>query len=125
MSTDTCPPLCGEMKLFLTAAFFWVIVATTCVSATNGPVLSCCLTISDTKVHPKNIVNYTVQRMGPCPVEAVVFQTCRRKTVCSDPGKDWVKRVKGKVDKEKEKRKRQPSCRKQRRRQRVRPKRVG
>ncbi|KAJ8357031.1 hypothetical protein SKAU_G00198250 [Synaphobranchus kaupii] len=94
------------MKLFLTAAFFCVVAATACVSATNGPALSCCLTISDTRVHPKNIVNYTVQRIGLCPVEAVVFETRKGKKVCSELGRNWVIRAMDKVDKEKEKRKR-------------------
>ncbi|XP_035279286.1 monocyte chemotactic protein 1B-like [Anguilla anguilla] len=104
MSIGCRLPFWGGMKLFLTAALFCVLVASTCVSATNGPALSCCLTITDTKVHPKNIVDYTIQKIGLCPVEAVVFRTRKKKTVCSDPGKAWVARAMDKVDKLKKER---------------------
>ncbi|XP_049930631.1 uncharacterized protein LOC126408893 isoform X5 [Epinephelus moara] len=74
------------------------------VHATNGPVASCCLQWSNTlqRVPLENIVNYTLQTVGLCPIKAVVFETKRGKRICSDPDSARAKKVILKVDKEKE-----------------------
>ncbi|KAF1384002.1 hypothetical protein PFLUV_G00137710 [Perca fluviatilis] len=77
---------------------------TTCMSmahATNGPVVSCCLRWSITRVRLELIVDYTNQSEGICPIRAVVFQTKSGKTICSDPNSGWAERAIQKVDKEK------------------------
>ncbi|KAJ8375902.1 hypothetical protein SKAU_G00064820 [Synaphobranchus kaupii] len=51
------------------------------ISATNGPSSNCCLKISKTRLRLANIVDYTVQKEGQCPVNAIVFRTCKGKTV--------------------------------------------
>ncbi|KAF1384003.1 hypothetical protein PFLUV_G00137720 [Perca fluviatilis] len=70
--------------------------------ATNGPVASCCLRWSITRVPLERIVNYTNQSEGICPIRAVVFQTKRGRRICSDPNSDWALRAIRKVDEEKE-----------------------
>ncbi|KAG7457095.1 hypothetical protein MATL_G00242840 [Megalops atlanticus] len=115
------------MKLHLTAVFLCVAAQIACLSASGGPTSSCCLRVTDTKVHPKNIVGYKLQMSGLCPVQAVAFQTRKGKIICSEPEKEWVKRAMQKVDKEKAKRKRvrgnsagrKAGRRKQKRKQRV------
>ncbi|XP_049453683.1 mediator of RNA polymerase II transcription subunit 12-like isoform X1 [Epinephelus fuscoguttatus] len=74
------------------------------VRATNGPVASCCLQWSNTlqRVPLENIVNYTLQTVGLCPIKAVVFETKRGKRICSDPDSARAKKVILKVDKKKE-----------------------
>ncbi|XP_074507064.1 C-C motif chemokine 2-like [Sebastes fasciatus] len=73
--------------------------------ATNGPVSSCCLGRSDTKVPFKRILSYTIQTDGVCQITAVVFLTKLGKRICSDPNSDWAKRTILKLDEEKKKEK--------------------
>ncbi|XP_036410785.1 C-C motif chemokine 2-like [Megalops cyprinoides] len=98
------------MKLHLTAVFLCVAAWIACLSATSGPTSSCCLMVTDTRVHPKNIVDYKLQTSGLCPVQAVVLQTRKGKVICSEPEKEWVKRAMQKVDKEKARRKKAATC---------------
>ncbi|TDH05582.1 hypothetical protein EPR50_G00123830 [Perca flavescens] len=70
--------------------------------ASNGPVASCCLRWSITRPRLEQIVDYTNQSEGICPIRAVVFQTKRGKNICSDPNSNWAERAIRKVDKEKE-----------------------
>lgn len=37
-----------------------------------GPIKSCCLQLSQTRVHPNNVVDYTVQTTVLCPIDAIV-----------------------------------------------------
>ncbi|XP_066566504.1 monocyte chemotactic protein 1B [Amia ocellicauda] len=83
---------------YTSAAFLFVTAWAVCTFAYNGPPASCCLVVSDTKLKLDRIVNYTLQKKGVCPVDAVVFHTIRGKKVCSDPEKDWVKNAIEKVD---------------------------
>uniref|UniRef100_A0A4W5PZW3 Chemokine interleukin-8-like domain-containing protein n=1 Tax=Hucho hucho TaxID=62062 RepID=A0A4W5PZW3_9TELE len=68
------------------------------VYANVGPIKSCCLQLSQTRVHPNNVVDYTVQTTVLCPIDAIVIHTIRRKRICADPGSDWVRKAVGKVD---------------------------
>ncbi|KAG9329054.1 hypothetical protein JZ751_008202, partial [Albula glossodonta] len=83
------------------AVFLCIATAIACVSSSPGPSLSCCLSVSDTKVHPKNIVDYTIQHDSLCPIEAIVFQMRKGGTICSEPGSAWAVRVMKKVDRKK------------------------
>ncbi|XP_030015834.1 eotaxin-like [Sphaeramia orbicularis] len=69
------------------------------VHTINGPAANCCTFWSTTRVHPKKIMNYTVQPESPCPITAIVFYT-KTKRICSDPSTDWAKRAMMKVDKD-------------------------
>uniref|UniRef100_A0A8C7M627 Chemokine interleukin-8-like domain-containing protein n=1 Tax=Oncorhynchus mykiss TaxID=8022 RepID=A0A8C7M627_ONCMY len=42
------------------------------VYANVGPIKSCCLQLSQTRVHPNNVVDYTVQTTVLCPIDAIV-----------------------------------------------------
>ncbi|XP_047444581.1 integumentary mucin C.1-like [Mugil cephalus] len=64
----------------------------------HGRVSDCCLQWSRTKLHPKQIKDYTIQSEGVCPIKAVVFLTVRGKIVCSNPEISWVKDAILKVD---------------------------
>ncbi|KAJ8375901.1 hypothetical protein SKAU_G00064810 [Synaphobranchus kaupii] len=61
--------------------------------SSGGPLTSCCLKTSETKVARAKIKDYYEQKMGMCPVEAVVFVTMKEKRLCSDPTSQWVKRT--------------------------------
>ncbi|XP_018611683.2 fractalkine-like [Scleropages formosus] len=58
----------------------------------SGPVVSCCLKISETRVPVNKLKSYYVQS-GVCSVEAVQFTTVKDKTICSDPSDPWAKRA--------------------------------
>ncbi|XP_042354480.1 C-C motif chemokine 8-like isoform X3 [Plectropomus leopardus] len=75
------------------------------VYATHGPVSNCCLQRSNTlsKVPFEQIVDYTNQSEGVCPIRAVVFQTRSGKRICSDPDSDWARKAMQKVDEKREK----------------------
>ncbi|KAI1882739.1 hypothetical protein AGOR_G00238040 [Albula goreensis] len=83
------------------AVFLCVATAIACVSSLTGPSLSCCLSVSETKTHPKNIVDYTIQPDSLCPIKAIVFQMRAGGTICSAPGSAWAVRVMKKVDRKK------------------------
>ncbi|XP_041848876.1 mRNA decay activator protein ZFP36L3-like [Melanotaenia boesemani] len=69
------------------------------VHAMHGPVQSCsCLLWSNTKVPPDRIKSYTIQKEGACTIAAVIFQTKKKKTICSDPNSSWAISVIQKVD---------------------------
>ncbi|XP_037643466.1 C-C motif chemokine 2-like [Sebastes umbrosus] len=71
--------------------------------ATNAPVSSCCLRWSNTlkRVRLERILDYTIQSDGTCPITAIVFQTKRGRSICSDPNSDRTKVAILKVDEEK------------------------
>ncbi|XP_075340367.1 uncharacterized protein LOC142399525 [Odontesthes bonariensis] len=69
------------------------------VHAVTGPVQNCpCLRWSPTQIHVDKILNYTIQREGICSITAIMFQTVRGKTICSDPETKWTKKAMQKVD---------------------------
>ncbi|XP_052333370.1 uncharacterized protein LOC118402500 [Oncorhynchus keta] len=97
----------------------WLCVASWMagVYANVGPIKSCCLQLSQTRVHPNNVVDYTVQTTVLCSIDAIVsvhynnisytvilhrkdykLHTIGRKRICADPGRDWVRKAVGKVD---------------------------
>ncbi|XP_024292247.1 eotaxin [Oncorhynchus tshawytscha] len=78
----------------------WLCVASWMagVYANVGPIKSCCLQLSQTRVHPNNVVDYNVQTTVLCPIDAIVLHTIGRKRICADPGRDWVRKAVGTVD---------------------------
>uniref|UniRef100_UPI003AAAB7E3 eotaxin-like n=1 Tax=Centroberyx gerrardi TaxID=166262 RepID=UPI003AAAB7E3 len=70
------------------------------VHTTNGPVSSCCLQWSNTKVRVHRILDYAIQSEGVCPITAVVFYTKSGKRICSDPSGNWTIKAMTKVDEE-------------------------
>nr|ACQ58878.1 C-C motif chemokine 3 precursor [Anoplopoma fimbria] len=83
------------------AALLCFVTWMSAVHATHAPVASCCLGRSDTKVHPKNILDYYYQDEGACKITAIVFLTKGGSRICSDPNSKWAKRVILKVDEKK------------------------
>ncbi|XP_059201004.1 eotaxin-like isoform X1 [Centropristis striata] len=73
------------------------------VDATHVSVSSCCQGWSNTlqRVALGNIVDYTKQTEGTCPLEAIVFETRRGIKICSDPDSDRAKKAMQKVDEKK------------------------
>ncbi|XP_021444653.2 C-C motif chemokine 2 isoform X2 [Oncorhynchus mykiss] len=68
------------------------------VDASFGPVNTCCLKLTQKIISPKKVVDYTVQTTALCPIKVIVLHTIERKTICGDPGRDWVRKAMGKVD---------------------------
>ncbi|XP_024246909.1 C-C motif chemokine 2 isoform X2 [Oncorhynchus tshawytscha] len=68
------------------------------VDASFGPVNTCCLKLTQKRISPKKVVDYTVQTTALCPIKVIVLHTIERKTICGDPGSDWVRKAMGKVD---------------------------
>ncbi|TNN78166.1 C-C motif chemokine 2 [Liparis tanakae] len=63
------------------------------VHATHAPVSSCCPGWSHPKANRlKQIVNYTFQTEGVCPITAVVFHTKLGRNICSDPNSVFAKK---------------------------------
>ncbi|KAI1891362.1 hypothetical protein AGOR_G00143030 [Albula goreensis] len=79
------------MKLsYATAAVLLFLCAVTQdlrVSASSMSISNCCLKVSKTRPHTENIIRYTVQKVGLCPVDAIVFSTRRGMKVCANPEK--------------------------------------
>ncbi|XP_038819877.1 C-C motif chemokine 2-like [Salvelinus namaycush] len=68
------------------------------VDASFGPVNTCCLKLTQKRISPKKVVDYTVQTTALCPIKVIVLHTIEKKTICGDPGSDWVRKAMGKVD---------------------------
>ncbi|CAB1317237.1 unnamed protein product [Coregonus sp. 'balchen'] len=68
------------------------------LDASFGPVNTCCLQLTQKRIHPKKVVDYTVQTTALCPIEVIVLHTVKRKRICGDPGSDWVRKAMAKVD---------------------------
>ncbi|XP_047444582.1 C-C motif chemokine 20-like [Mugil cephalus] len=91
-----------QLSLVLTSLLSliaWIILGH--AMSAPAPTSDCCLQWSRTKLHPKQIRNYTIQSEGVCPIKAVVFLTVREKIVCSNPETTWVKNAILKVDRKK------------------------
>ncbi|KAG7487441.1 hypothetical protein MATL_G00023350 [Megalops atlanticus] len=84
----------------MAAAAIFICTITACVSASHVFPVECCLRVSEIRLPPDRIKDYTVQKAGVCPVNAIVFLTRTGKLICSDPEKDWVKRAVRRVDRE-------------------------
>ncbi|CAI5641527.1 unnamed protein product [Oreochromis niloticus] len=73
------------------------------VRATYGPVKSCCVLWTTTKVPLHRIVSYTIQTEEHCRIKAVRLRTVSGKTICANPNDRWIGLAMKLVDKKKEK----------------------
>ncbi|KAJ8279228.1 hypothetical protein COCON_G00062940 [Conger conger] len=73
--------------LLLLSAASWMPL----VSATSRSAPDCCLKILKKQLPKNRIVDYREQRAGPCPVNAIQFQTKKEKWGCANPESPWVK----------------------------------
>uniref|UniRef100_A0A8I3NRM1 C-C motif chemokine 17 n=1 Tax=Canis lupus familiaris TaxID=9615 RepID=A0A8I3NRM1_CANLF len=54
----------------------------------------CCLRYTEHMVPPGSIMGFTQQLANEaCDINAVIFYTKKKKAVCADPKKKWVKRT--------------------------------
>ncbi|XP_054624493.1 eotaxin-like [Dunckerocampus dactyliophorus] len=83
-----------RLNLILLCLTAWV----TSVLSTQRPGVNCCPGLSNTKVRLQNIVNYTIQSVGVCPIKAVLFYTRSGKRICADPDRCWTQEAMLKVD---------------------------
>ncbi|XP_052320164.1 C-C motif chemokine 2-like isoform X1 [Oncorhynchus keta] len=79
-------------------ALFTVVLSITTTDTGFGPVNTCCLKLTQKRISPKKVVDYTVQTTALCPIDVIVLHTIERKTICGDPRSDWVRKAMGKVD---------------------------
>ncbi|XP_051989384.1 uncharacterized protein LOC127648703 [Xyrauchen texanus] len=90
------------MKFIYLTAFLCSLVVMGVVSAGNdGPVVSCCLEVSNIKMPLRNIKDYRIQNSPLCPLKAVVFITVKNKHICSDLEDRWAKHAMYEVDRKK------------------------
>ncbi|XP_073686455.1 C-C motif chemokine 32b.3 [Garra rufa] len=89
MRSLACLPFC--LGLFL----FCLIAETSQLSS------HCCLTTGKETISANRVMDYTIQKAGVCPINAIVLLTVRRKIKCVDADADWIKGVMRKVDQKK------------------------
>lgn len=77
------------------------IYAMLVLTASDGPVVSCCQKTSNTMLERAKIKSYYKQKKGLCPVDAVIFVTVKGKKLCSDPTSAWVKKTMAYVNEKK------------------------
>uniref|UniRef100_A0A8C6TEF6 Chemokine interleukin-8-like domain-containing protein n=1 Tax=Neogobius melanostomus TaxID=47308 RepID=A0A8C6TEF6_9GOBI len=65
---------------------------------THGDASDCCLKNNNTRIRPENIVSYTVQFKGFCPITSVAFLTKANKKICWDPEEPYAQRTMKRVD---------------------------
>ncbi|NP_001268628.2 C-C motif chemokine 20 precursor [Mesocricetus auratus] len=81
----------GKSVLFLALA--WVLLAHF-YSQSEASNFDCCLRYTRSTIPPRAVVGFTEQRADEaCDINAIIFHTKRKLSVCADPKKDWVKRI--------------------------------
>uniref|UniRef100_A0A8C8EGY8 Chemokine interleukin-8-like domain-containing protein n=1 Tax=Oncorhynchus tshawytscha TaxID=74940 RepID=A0A8C8EGY8_ONCTS len=92
----------NKLTLKLSLVFCtWLCVASWMagVYANVGPIKSCCLQLSQTRVHPNNVVDYNVQTTVLCPIDAIVsvhYNNISYTVILHR--RDWVRKAVGTVD---------------------------
>ncbi|KAL1280759.1 hypothetical protein QQF64_015359 [Cirrhinus molitorella] len=77
-----------SLMVFYAVLVLWLLVSS---SVQGQPVhTKTCLTTTDTKVHQKNLVDYTIQKKPLFSVDAVRFLTISGKVICSNPSSPWA-----------------------------------
>ncbi|XP_040856306.1 C-C motif chemokine 8-like [Ochotona curzoniae] len=56
---------------------------------TSQPQATCCFSVAHMKIPLKRLTSFE-RVTGPCPTEAVIFQTKRGRKICADPKQKWV-----------------------------------
>ncbi|XP_007653177.1 C-C motif chemokine 20 isoform X1 [Cricetulus griseus] len=82
----------GKSLLFLLSAC--VLLVHFCSQSEAASNFDCCLRYTKTTIPPRAIVGFTEQLADEaCDIDAIIFHTKRKLSVCADPKKDWVKRA--------------------------------
>ncbi|KAL2096979.1 hypothetical protein ACEWY4_006186 [Coilia grayii] len=65
-----------------------------CALSASGPIISCCLKTSATRVRLSLLQSYRVQNKAMCDgLRAVSFTTVKGATICSEPSLPWTKKA--------------------------------
>ncbi|XP_013012792.1 C-C motif chemokine 20 isoform X2 [Cavia porcellus] len=80
-------------KSLLLAALMSVLLLHLCRQS-EASSFDCCLRYTRHVLSPKLIVGFTQQLASEaCDIDAIIFHTKKRLSVCADPKKGWVKRA--------------------------------
>ncbi|XP_025319104.1 C-C motif chemokine 20 isoform X2 [Canis lupus baileyi] len=85
--------MCSSKNLLLAALMMSVLLLHLC-SKSEASNFDCCLRYTEHMVPPGSIMGFTQQLANEaCDINAVIFYTKKKKAVCADPKKKWVKRT--------------------------------
>ncbi|CAK7321294.1 C-C motif chemokine 20 isoform X2 [Vulpes vulpes] len=85
--------MCNSKNLLLAALMMSVLLLHLC-SKSEASNFDCCLRYTEHIVPPGSIMGFTQQLANEaCDINAVIFYTKKKKAVCADPKKKWVKRT--------------------------------
>ncbi|XP_055977366.1 C-C motif chemokine 20 [Sorex fumeus] len=83
--------MCSTKNLLLTALFSVLLLQFGSLSAAVS-IYDCCLQYTARIWHPKNLVGFVLQQSKEvCDIDAVIFFTKKKRAICADPKKAWVK----------------------------------
>nr|AXF84136.1 chemokine ligand 32b [Ctenopharyngodon idella] len=89
------------MRSLVCLPFCLVLFLLCCTSEASQRSLNCCLKTGNEKINFNRVVDYADQKAGLCPIDAVVLWTTKGKAKCYEPGSEWIKCIKSKVDQKK------------------------
>ncbi|XP_077725219.1 C-C motif chemokine 20 isoform X2 [Canis aureus] len=85
--------MCSSKNLLLAALMMSVLLLHLC-SKSEASNFDCCLRYTEHMVPPRSIMGFTQQLANEaCDINAVIFYTKKKKAVCADPKKKWVKQT--------------------------------
>ncbi|KAL1770723.1 C-C motif chemokine 20 isoform X2 [Sigmodon hispidus] len=83
----------GRGKGLLFLALAWVLLAHLS-SHSEASNYDCCLRYTKSIIPPRVIVGFTEQRADEaCDINAIIFFTKKKLSVCADPKQSWVRRA--------------------------------
>ncbi|KAM8919333.1 C-C motif chemokine 20 [Lycaon pictus] len=86
--------MCSSKNLLLAALMMSVLLLHLCSKSEAASNFDCCLRYTEHMVPPGSIMGFTQQLANEaCDINAVIFYTKKKKAVCADPKKKWVKRT--------------------------------
>ncbi|EAW70877.1 C-C motif chemokine 20 isoform X1 [Gorilla gorilla gorilla] len=81
-------------KSLLLAALMSVLLLHLCGESEAASNFDCCLGYTDRILHPKFIVGFTRQLANEgCDINAIIFHTKKKLSVCANPKQTWVKYI--------------------------------
>ncbi|XP_062409625.1 C-C motif chemokine 8 [Sardina pilchardus] len=71
-----------------------VLLSYVAMGEASGPIISCCLKTSSTRVRLQLLQSYRLQNSAMCQgLSAVSFITMKGVTICSDPSTPWARKA--------------------------------
>ncbi|XP_043082712.1 C-C motif chemokine 32b.3 [Puntigrus tetrazona] len=78
----------------LVCFLFCMVLFLLCLTAeASQSTPNCCLKTSKGRIPKNRVLDYTVQKAGVCPINAIVLLTKREKMKCFDPDSEWIKEI--------------------------------